>query len=94
MYGENLERFNQNIATLNAIISDDVRLAIEFDKMAKSKERAIRLLFGSYHNRYLNGAAIRGLIPILSTKKSVRKNGSFFKCESHLDIVQHIIFHD
>lgn len=94
MYGENLERFNSKIASLNNIISDDVRLTMEFDKMAKSKERTIRLLFGSYHNRYLNGAANRGLLPILATKKAIKKNGSFVKCESHLDIVQHVIFND
>lgn len=94
MCGANLEKFNQQIATLNDIIFDDTRLAIEFDKMAKSKERTIRLLFGSYHNRYLNGAASRGLLPILATKKEIRRNGSFVRCESHLDIVQHIIFNE
>ena len=92
MSGENLEIFNRKMANLNDIISDDVRLAIEFDKMAKSKERTVRLLFSSYHNRYLNGAASRGLLPILGSKKELRKNASFVKCESHLDIVQHIIF--
>lgn len=94
MYGENLENFNKSIRVLNDTILDEERLAIEFDKMAKSKERTIRLLFGSYHNRYLNGAASRGLLPILATKKDIRENGSFIRCESHLDIVQHIIFKD
>ena len=94
MHSDSLEIFNRKIDSLNDIISDDECLAIEFDKMAKSKERTIRLLFGSYHNRYLNGAASRGLLPILATKKEIRRNGSFVRCESHLDIVQHIIFNE
>ena len=70
MHSDSLEIFNRKIDSLNDIISDDESLAIEFDKMAKSKERTIRLLFGSYHNRYLNGAASRGLL--LRASRSAR----------------------
>lgn len=92
MSGENLEEFNKKITILNQIIADDMCLAMEFDEMAKSKERDIRLLFGSYHNRFLDAAARRGLIPVLASKKKLRRNGSYVKCESHLDVVQRVIF--
>ena len=92
MQENDIKLFNSNIAALNAIISDDKQLAIEFEKLVKSKERSIKLVFASYHNRYLNGAARRGYLPILTTAKELRSIGSYVKCESHLDIVQRVVF--
>ena len=92
MKDKELEAFYDKIGKLNLVISNDELLAFEFDRLADKMERSVRLVFASYHNRYLNGAASKGLLPILSGGKELRVRGNWVRCESHLDIVHHILF--
>ena len=94
MDNKDTEEFHNKIKELNSIISNDELLALEFDKFVDRIKRSVKLLFASYHNKYLNGAARRGYLPILISDREMRINGNCIRCESHLDVVQHVLFRE
>lgn len=78
--------FYKKIEELNSIIVDDVLLKISFEEWVASRCKYTTSLFASYHNRYLNAASRRGLIPYPILKKELVAILNYIECEAHRDI--------
>lgn len=87
MEGMMRENFFRIIDELNRVIADDNLLKDTFDKWSVSRERLIKSIFFSYHNRYLNAAAHRGWIPLPMRQIEIAPILNFIACEAHRDIV-------
>ncbi len=70
----------------NRIIADDSLLNTCFNQWVESRSRYIMSIFASYHNRFLNAASRRGLIPYPSSKKEMVEVLNYVECEAHRDI--------
>ena len=79
--------FNNNISRLNKIIAQDNELKNEFENLLKVNKKSVQTVFSSYHNRYLNAAANRGILPRPSSIKEINSCINYVQCESHRDIV-------
>lgn len=88
---ENAENFKQRIAELNEVIANDTLLLEKFNEFAETKRRDVMRLFASYHNRYLNAAAARSIIPYPLRKGESEAIENYVTCESHIDVVHRII---
>lgn len=91
MTGEKLDQFYKSIGEINNIISNDDLLGKEFDKFSDQRANGIYSLFFSYHNRYLNAAAIRNIIPIPCSTKELSVLVNYISCEAHRDITIKIL---
>ncbi len=86
------EYFNARVEELNKIISDEFLLKKEFEKWCANRASAIKTIFNSYHNRYLNGAARRGWIGHPASLKEQILLFNYLVCESHRDITIDVLF--
>lgn len=82
----NYHIFNQRIAELNTIISNDEMLQTEFDKWVERCAKYKMITFAPYFHRYLNAAASRGWIPMKLKSKLAGSLLNHIACESHRDI--------
>lgn len=78
--------FYKKIEELNSIIVDDILLKMSFEQWVASRCKYTTSLFASYHNRYLNAASRRGLIPFPILKKELVAILNYIECEAHRDI--------
>lgn len=82
----NVTTFNQRIAELNTIISNDELLKVEFDKWVERSAKYKMITFAPYFHRYLNAAADRGWIPMKLTAQRASSLLNHISCEAHRDI--------
>lgn len=83
--------FDNKLSELNDIIGNDERLTASFEQLCSSREKWVKSIFNSYHNRYLNAAANRNLIKRPASKQAMRAIYNYIICEAHRDIVLNII---
>lgn len=88
---EESSKFNISINKLNLIISDDKQLAEAFADWCNKRYNSVNSLFRSYHNRYLNAAAIRGWIKHPQRPNEIKAMLNYIMCESHRDITIKIL---
>lgn len=88
---EESSKFNISIDKLNLIISDDKQLAEAFADWCNKRYNSVNSLFRSYHNRYLNAAAIRGWIKHPQRPNEIKAMLNYIMCESHRDITIKIL---
>ena len=83
--------FDNKLSELNDIIGNDERLTASFEQLCSSREKWVKRILNSYHNRYLNAAANRNLIKRPASKQAMRAIYNYIICEAHRDIVLNII---
>jgi len=83
--------FNTKIIELNAIISDDLRLNVEFDKFIELKRKQYSHFLEPYSNRILHGMFGRNFIPSFYSKKKKRLLLNLIRCEAHRDIILNLL---
>ena len=91
LVGEEANEFFAKILGLNSIIESDTELAAHFGKWIASNEREKALTFAPWHNRYLNAAARRGLLPILLSEQRAKTLLNHINCEAHRDITTAVL---
>lgn len=84
-------QFNKSLSELNNVIADDKLLDKSFKEFALTRKKMIMSIFASYHNKYLNAAAYRSLIPYPLRDGEVEALENFIMCESHRDVVNSIL---
>lgn len=84
-------QFEQQISLLNEIIQDDKRLQAYFKDWAGQQTKNVMGRFASYHNRYLNAAAYRGLLPWPIKTTECASIINYINCEAHRDIVLSVL---
>ena len=89
-----IEEFNHIITFLNNIISDPLLVETNFERYCKSNRSGIMGLFSPYNNRYLRGAAKKGIIPFFLTKKKIAQIYDYIHCEAHRNIVLKCLFEE
>lgn len=90
--GADKHHFEVHIEQLNKIISDKDQLKVEFELWCANRAPAIKTIFNSYHNRYLNGAASRGWISRPASREEQTLLFNYLVCESHRDITIDVLF--
>lgn len=85
--GKKMADFCSNVNKLNAIIADDIQLQRGFEAWIDKNRKYITTIFSTWHNRYLNAAAVRGWIPDLTSTKEYVAMFNHIYCESHRDII-------
>ena len=88
---KNTEEFNLTIAELNEVIANDALMIEKFNEFVETKRRDVMRLFASYHNRYLNAAAARSIIPYPLRSGEIEALENYTTCESHRDVVSRIL---
>jgi poly-gamma-glutamate capsule biosynthesis protein CapA/YwtB (metallophosphatase superfamily) len=83
--------FEEKIKKLNAIISDDNLLQSKFQEYCKEKESIYQIYFEPYSNRLLASLHKRGWFPSLLTSQKKRLYSNIIRCESHRDILMHLL---
>lgn len=83
---KDLEKFYHSLASLNNIIADPLLVEADFERYYKGAERSVLGLFSPYSNRYLRGAAQKGLIPSLLPKKKIARIYDYINCDAHRNI--------
>lgn len=94
MNEEGLEKFKQQMVHLNEIIQDDVKLQIAFKEWAEQQKNTVMNCFFSYHNRFLNAALHRNLLPRPGDVKEYTSVCNYIVCESHRDVVSSILINE
>lgn len=84
--GGEIEEFNKTVLTLNSIINDQTSLEADFEEYCTLKKKSVLGLFSPFTNRYLRGAAQKGLIPFFLPKKKLAQIYDYINCEAHRDI--------
>lgn len=80
-------KIDEDIRLLNNIILSDDELESYFEDFVRNNDNSIQTVFFSYHNRYLNAAANRKLLPRPSSLKEIVSCFNLLCCESHRDVV-------
>lgn len=88
---EESSKFNISINKFNLIISDNKQLTEAFADWCNKRYKSVNSLFRSYHNRYLNAAAIRGWIKHPQRPNEIKAMLNYIMCESHRDITIKIL---
>lgn len=84
----------KNIENLNYIISDNERLEQEFIIYCNNRKHSIKSTFSPYNNRLLSGLAKYKIIPYLLPQNKVCNILDYVRCESHRDVVCHVLSRD
>jgi poly-gamma-glutamate synthesis protein (capsule biosynthesis protein) len=82
--------FNREMAALDAIIGDDLKLREAFDDLV-ARRRGMIKAFEPYNNRYLEAARSRGWVPSFFTGRKKRGVLNLVRCESHRDILLQVL---
>lgn len=82
-----IEAFNHSIAALNNIIADPLLVEADFERYCKASQRRVLGLFSPLSNRYLRGAAQKGLIPFFLSKKKIARLYDNINCDAHRNII-------
>ena len=90
--GDKKQKFVTSIQKLNEIISNDDLLNKNFEEWCNSRAPLIKNIFNSYHNRYLNAAAIRGWIGRPTSQAEQVAILNYIACEAHRDVTLNILF--
>lgn len=83
MQGEKKRLFEEEITHLNAIISDESKLAIEYQKFSEIRYDDLQLVCSPYTHRITMGLAWRHLLPRFIGKKRIVRMLNYIYCESH-----------
>lgn len=89
--GASEEDFYRNIEHLNAIIADDNRLNIEFDKYCRRVEKRYRAFLEPHSSGLLHFLRHRHLFPSLLSRRKERVYLNLYRCESHREVVVHLL---
>lgn len=84
---EATENFHHSLKALCNIIDDPLLVEAEFERYCKNNLSNIIGLFSPYRNRYLRGAAKRGLLPSFLTKKKTTTLFDYINCDAHRNVV-------
>ncbi|WP_194778192.1 CapA family protein [Pararhodonellum marinum] len=85
------EEVNNELKKINEIISDDLKLKNEFDKMVLSKEKTYKNYIEPIGNKYLKFLINKKVIPSFLSEKKKRYLLNLTRCESHRDILISIL---
>ena len=86
-----VSEFLTRIYELNAIISDDELLRVQFEGWCHAQSREKMITFAPYGNRYLDGAAYRGWMPMRLNFKMMVRMLNHIACEAHRDITINVM---
>ena len=81
-----LIKFNKRILELNDIIVSDTKLQTNFINWITKVERSKQSLLSSWHNKYLDIAARKKIIPIPLSRNRAKSLLNHISCEAHRDI--------
>ena len=88
---ESSDNFHEKIENLNEIINNDLKLHEAYSQYVNNHRSRIIRLFSSYHNRYLNAAVKRGLLPQLTNRKELLSIMNYITCEAHRDVTINVL---
>lgn len=85
MTDDELLRFHEDLKHINAVVVDDDKLRVEFDKLVEGTSKQYDFLFSPYQSgvaiRFLN----RGFLPKLHSRDKLLRIMALIRCESHRD---------
>ena len=84
--GKKTEDFSHSLAALNNIIADPLLVEADFERYYKQAQKSVLGLFSPYLNRYLRGAAQKGIIPLFLPQRKIARIYDYFNCEAHKNI--------
>lgn len=85
------DKFYKNINRLNEIIKNRDLLEKYFDKFCNSKKKLYMSVLEPYPSIYLKFLCRNSLLPSLLKGRSFRFVKNFIMCESHLDVIKHLL---
>lgn len=85
--GVEVEEFSHEVASLNNIIADPLLLEVDFERYCKDSQKYVLGLFSPFSNRYLRGAAQKGLIPFFLSKNKIARLFDNINCDAHRNII-------
>lgn len=77
------KKFERQLAKINNIIADDMRLAEEMEKHTSSKELDYKFMFSPWSRRYTIAAYNRGILPNVTSRKKLLLFLNYLVCDSH-----------
>ena len=87
-----IEEFNHSIAALNNIIADPLLVEADFERYCKASQKRVLGLLSPLSNRYLRGAAQKGLIPFFLSKKRIARIFDNINCDAHRNIILRCLY--
>lgn len=85
------DKFHENINRLNEIIKNRDLLEKSFDEFCNSKKKLYMSVLEPYPSIYIKFLYRNSILPSLLKGKSFRFVKNFIMCESHLDVIKHLL---
>lgn len=85
------DHFEKDIAGLSAVISDEDKFLLEYNKWCQSMSRDVMTNFSPYSNHILKALCRRRLLPTFLISAKCLKLYNIIRCESHREVAMEVL---
>lgn len=86
-----MKTFHDQLAILNSIIGDPIKLKMKFTEFCLSRKQNYLSYLEPYSNSYLSSLYLKGLLPSFVTAQKKKLFLNITRCEAHRDILLKIL---